>query len=70
MRVLKKGGVFAIHDIMTESKYGDISAFAGRLRDMGYSEVRVIDTTDGVFLGKKEAMVLMLSGSKLLYGRK
>ena len=70
LRVLKKGGVFAIHDIMTESKYGDISAFAGRLRDMGYSEVRVIDTTDGVFLGKKEAMVLMLSGSKLLYGRK
>ena len=64
LRVLKKGGVFAIHDIMTESKYGDISAFAGRLRDMGYSEVR------GVFLGKKEAMVLMLSGSKLLYGRK
>ena len=68
--MLKKGGVFAIHDIMTESKYGDISAFAGRLGDMGYSEVRVIDTTDGVFLGKKEAMVLMLSGSKLLYGRK
>ncbi len=70
LRVLKKGGVFAIHDIMSRSKYGDIEAFAQRLRHEGYSEVRIVDTADGLFMTKREAGILMLRGSRLLVGRK
>ena len=36
LRVLKKGGSFAIHDIFSKSKYGDMQAFVRKLRDMGY----------------------------------
>ena len=32
LRVLKKGGCFAIHDIMSKAKYDDIEAFAYKLR--------------------------------------
>ncbi len=37
---------------------------------MGYEQVEVIDTTDGLLMSKKEARNLMLSGSTLLVGRK
>jgi hypothetical protein len=37
---------------------------------MGYEEVRLIDTTDGTFITKKEAGWMALSGSALLVGRK
>ena len=67
---LKKGGCFAIHDIMSRSKYGDIQAFIRKLRDMGYQEVELIDTTDGKFMKKSEARWMMLSGSALLTGIK
>jgi ubiquinone/menaquinone biosynthesis C-methylase UbiE len=70
LRTLKTGGSFAIHDIMSERRYGDMEAFAKRLRDIGYEEVRLIDTTDGTFLGKKEAAWMDLAGSTLLVGRK
>ncbi len=70
LRTLKKGGTFAIHDIMSKSKYGDMQSFTDRLRDMGYSEVNLIDTTDGKFMSKSEAQWMGLSGSTLLVGRK
>ena len=70
LRTLKKGGVFAIHDIMSQRRYGDMQAFAAKLRAMGYEEVRLIDTTDGTFLGKKEAAWMDLAGSTLLVGKK
>ena len=70
LRTLKKGGCFAIHDIMSRRRYGDMEAFAKRLRDIGYEEVRLIDTTDGTFLQKKEAAWMDLAGSTLLVGRK
>ena len=31
LRTLKKGGIFAIHDIFSKSKYGDMQAFVKRL---------------------------------------
>ena len=34
---------------MSKSRYGDMQAFAKKLQDMGYSEVKLIDTTDGTF---------------------
>ena len=70
LRVLKKGGTFALHDIFSKSRYGDMQAFVQKLKDMGYEDVRLIDTTDGTFMTKKEAAWMELAGSALLIGRK
>ena len=70
LRTLKKGGTFAIHDIMSKSKYGDIQSFAKKLKDMGYEDVRLVDTTSGMFMNKFEATWMGLSGSTILMGRK
>lgn len=69
-RVLKKGGCFAIHDLMSEKRYGDMNAFMNKLKDMGFEKVEMIDTTDGMFMTKKEAKKIMLTGSTLLVGIK
>lgn len=69
-RVLKKGGVFVIHDLMNKSSYGDMNEFIKKLKKDGYQDVRLIDTTKGLFMGHKEAILLGLSGSTLLIGRK
>ena len=39
LRVPKKGGTFAIHDLMSERRYGDMQAFVQKLREMGYERV-------------------------------
>ena len=70
LRVLKKGGTFAIHDIMSPRRYGDMAAFAEELRRAGYARVELIDTTRGLFMSPREARRLGLSGSMLLAGRK
>ena len=70
LRVLKKGGTFALHDIFSRSKYGDMRAFVRKLKSMGYEDVSLIDTTDGLFISKTEAAWMALSGSALLTGRK
>lgn len=70
LRVLKKGGTFAIHDLMSPRRYGDMQAFVNKLKAMGYERVELIDTTDGKFMSKKEAAHIMLRGSTLLVGRK
>ena len=70
LRVLKKGGIFAIHDIFSKSRYGDMQAFAGKLKDMGYADVRLIDTTDGTWITKRESVWMELAGSALLIGKK
>ena len=70
LRVLKKGGVFAIHDEFTKSKYGDTALLVQKLKDMGYEKVELLDTSDGLFLTHQEAAPLFLVGSGLLVGRK
>ena len=45
-------------------------AFVKKLRDMGYSKVALIDTTDGMFMERSEAAWMALSGSALLTGIK
>jgi ubiquinone/menaquinone biosynthesis C-methylase UbiE len=70
LRVLKKGGIFAIHDIFSKSRYGDMHAFVQKLKDMGYADVRMIDTTDGTWITKWESVWMELSGSALLIGIK
>ena len=70
LRVLKKGGMFAIHDIFSKSRYGDMQAFVKKLKDMGYEDVRLIDTTDGTWITKWESVWMELAGSALLIGKK
>ena len=70
LRVLKKGGTFAIHDLMSPRRYGDMQEFVQKLRDMGYERVELMDTTDDSFMTPKEAKRLMLRGSTLLLGIK
>jgi arsenite methyltransferase len=70
LRVLKKGGSFALHDLMTPARYGDMQAFCQRLRDRGYEQVDLIDTTRGLFLSPWEVRLYLLTGSALLVGIK
>ena len=70
LRVLKKGGTFVIHDIMKKSNYGNIQKFIEKLKAEGYEDIKLIDTTDGMFVGHREAVFLGLYGSTLLIGRK
>ncbi len=70
LRTLKKGGCFAIHDIMSKWKYGDMQSFVLKLRDLGYDDVKLIDTTKGRFMSPIEATLMGLSGSAILVGRK
>ena len=70
LRVLKKGGTFAIHDIFSKMMYGDMDSFVRKLKKMGYQDVRLVSTTDGMFMTKKEARRLMLTDSALLVGQK
>lgn len=70
LRVLKKGGCFAIHDLMRRSHYRDFEAFRQQLLDMGFERVEVIDTTNGMLMSRREASILWLGDSGLLVGRK
>ena len=70
LRVLKKGGVFAINDSMKPQMYGDMNAFVQKLKDMGYEDVRLIDTAREVFGSEQRAALLFLPHSTMLVGRK
>ena len=70
LRVLRKGGTFAIHDLMGPARYGDIQAFVESLRAEGYEHVELIPTDSGLFMNKGEATLMMLTGSTLLVGVK
>ena len=70
LRVLKKGGTFALHDIFSKAKYGDMLSFVKKLKEMGYEEVELIPTDNGRFMSKWEATWMALSGSAVLVGRK
>ena len=70
LRTLKKGGSFALHDIFSKAKYGDMQSFVRKLEGMGYRKVELIDTTNGKFMEKSEAFWMGLSGSAILTGIK
>ena len=62
--------VFAINDNMKPRAYGDMEAFAQELRDMGYEDVRLIDTAQEAFGSRRRAAMMMLGDSRMLAGRK
>ena len=70
LRVLKKGGVFALNDEMKPHMYGDMEAFAQELRDIGYEDVHIIDTAQEAFGSRRRAAMMMLGDSRMLAGRK
>lgn len=70
LRVLKEGGTFAIHDIMSRSRYGDMQKFIEELKSEGYEEARLIPTDNGKFMSKLEGKLMMLEGSAILVGKK
>ena len=47
-----------------------MQAFIKKLKDMGYEKVEMIDTTNGLFMKKSEALWMALSGSTILTGIK
>ena len=70
LRVLKKGGTFALHDIFSKANYGDMLSFVMKLKEMGYAEVKLIPTDNGRFMTRWEATWMALSGSAILAGKK
>ncbi len=70
LRVLKKGGTFAVHDIFSRQKYGDMQMFVQRLKNMGYEREELIDTTKGLFMSHWEASWMALKCSAILVGKK
>jgi ubiquinone/menaquinone biosynthesis C-methylase UbiE len=70
LRVLKKGGSFAIHDIFSHQKYGDMQMFVQRLKNMGYERVELIDTTQVIFMTPREASWMALKVSAIIVGKK
>ena len=70
LRVLKKGGVFVLHDDMKPQMYGDMNAFAQKLRDMGFEKVEYISTAAPIFGSKGRAAMMMLGDSAMIVGRK
>jgi len=51
---------------MSKMKYGDMQEFVKKLKDMGYTEVKLVDTTNGMFMSKWESAWMGLSGSTIL----
>ncbi len=70
LRLLKKGGTFAIHDIFSKNNYGDMQAFVMKLKGLGYERVELIPTDNGRFMSRWEGRWMALSGSALLVGKK
>ncbi|MBQ9157625.1 MAG: methyltransferase domain-containing protein, partial [Eubacterium sp.] len=70
LRVLKKGGVFALHDDMKPGMYGDMEALVNELKAEGYQDVRVIETAEEIFGSLSRAKMLALGHSAALVGRK
>ena len=70
LRVLKKDGVFVLHDNMKPHMYGDMNAFVEKLKGMGFSEVRYVETAEAIFGSKSRAAMMMLGDSAMIVGRK
>src|SRR5699024_2112796 len=66
LRVLKKGGVFAMNDNMRPRAYGDMEDCAQELRDMVYGNVRRIETAKVASGSRRRAAMMMLGDSRLL----
>ncbi len=70
LRVLKKGGRFAIHDLMSKKRYGDMDKFIEKLKAEGYAEINFVKTSKGLFFKGSKLWALLFRESYILYGEK
>jgi ubiquinone/menaquinone biosynthesis C-methylase UbiE len=71
LRVVKKGGAFAFHDLFFEKKfYGDINDFVRQLKTEGIREIHLVSSKDEKFIPKILKSRFMLGRIGLIYGIK
>lgn len=70
LRVVKKGGYFAIHDTFMPLFFGDIHKFITQLKQEGYEDVELVPTGDGLFIQPFEKRLFFLYGVAVLRGKK
>ena len=70
LRVVRKGGVFAFQDLFNKQFYGDIGLFYKELQTWGLKGVRLVDTSDFVYIPVALRINHMVGNSKILYGIK
>ncbi|HWQ71761.1 MAG TPA: methyltransferase domain-containing protein [Desulfitobacteriaceae bacterium] len=71
LRVVKKGGVFAFHDLFYEKIfYGDIKEFIEELKNEGISEIHLLRSSNETFIPGILRIRPMLGGIGLIYGKK
>ena len=72
LRVLKKGGYFALHDLMDDRKlYGDMNEFVEELKKEGFEEVHYQGKTENLpFVPGYARTFMMFNKLGILYGRK
>jgi len=70
LRVLKDGGAFAFQDLFNKQFYGDIGLFYEELETWGLKEVKLVDTSDFVYIPIALRINHMLGNSRILYGIK
>lgn len=71
LRVVKKGGTFAFHDLFFADKiYGDIESFVESLKNEGISEIHLIHSNKEKFIPKILKTGFMLGKIGLIYGIK
>jgi ubiquinone/menaquinone biosynthesis C-methylase UbiE len=70
LRVVKKNGAFAFQDLFNKQFYGDIGLFYEELKTWGLKEVKLIDTSEFVYIPIALRINHMLGNSRILYGIK
>ncbi len=71
LRTLKKGGVFAFHDLfLLENLYGDMEEFVEELKSEGISEITFVKSENEKFIPGILKIPSMLGNIGLIYGRK
>jgi ubiquinone/menaquinone biosynthesis C-methylase UbiE len=70
LRLVRKGGVFAFQELFNKQFYGDIGLFYKELQTWGLKELRLVDTSDFVYIPVALRLNHMVGNSKILYGIK
>ena len=65
LRVLKKGGVFGLHDNMKPQMDGDMNALVEKRKSMGFAEVLYVETAEAIFGSKQRAAMMTVSYTHL-----
>ena len=70
LRVLKQGGSFAFQDLSNKQFYGDMDIFYKELQSWGLKELRLVDSSDFVYIPLALRVEHMAGNAKILYGIK